>query len=490
MNYSFSSSLWLYLAGAWLLLLCSISDTHIRGGRFLVVSALAPSPKDPRRRRCFVLLGGTGKIGTAVASHLLLRAPDSQVVLVGRRNIDEAVNQVLSSSLHCQHEQGASVQGVQVDDVWNAENDATLQGLFAKADCVIHTAGPFLDQTPSTLKLAMQYKVPVYVDVSDPLAFLERSLLQNTTAAAAGTTALLAAGAFPGMSNVLAMEAAASLAPERVQNCHFCYYTAGLGGSGALNLYITNLGFGEPMVQYDNGELRFFTALSGRLLGTVDFKLPSGTRTDPTTGAFGLDDMARRVGTKQVFSWPFPEAATLPVELRARGSSLACMGTAPDIWNDMLGLLVNLIPRAWWRNQRFSQFLADFSQPLVWLSDKYLQLRDTDDHLGETHAMRVDVTRRNGSGVSILQGHASFRQCVAQSCAEFALDCLEHPSPGVFMPEHRYRNAVDRARIIGKLTQTPGTFCYSGPVELDRVRPPTRVDLALEQAQLEELAGV
>jgi len=220
-------------------------------------------------------------------------------------------------------------------------------------------------------------------------------------------------------------------------------------------------------------------------LGTVDFKLPK--EKDLSGRGFGMDDMERRVGTRQVFSWPFPEAATVPVELRARGSSSACMGTAPDLWNTMLGLLVTVIPRSWWRNKRFSQWLADFSQPLVWLSDKLLKLQDKDDNLGETHAMRVDVTRRDGSGVSIWQGHASFRQCVAQSCAEFALDCLEHSVPGVWLPEQRYRNPVDRQRILHKLTQTPGTFCYSGPVDLDKIRPPSQVDEVIHQAVLEEM---
>lgn len=480
----------------------------------------------------FVLLGGTGKIGTAVASHLLLRTRPSsknnskniEIILVGRRNTQKAVDELLTFHHQQQHrlgsnndndEEGAAtvtIRGIEVADIWSAtqsdkadnnhHDHQRLRQVFESADCVIHTAGPFLDRAPSPLQLAVECRVPVYVDVSDPLPFLETSILQHnqTAATTSKTTAILAAGAFPGMSNVLAMEAAAQLLLRRpgarVQNCHFCYYTAGLGGSGALNLYITNLGFGESMVQYDRGELRFFMALSGLLLGTVDFKLPPGTKLPSAAGApaaattlcnvFGLEDMERRIGTKQVFSWPFPEAATVPTELRARGSSVACMGTAPDLWNSMLGLLVNLIPRLWWRNKRFSKFLADFSEPLVWLSDRCLAWQDKDDKLGETHAMRVDVTRRDGSGVSILQGHASFRQCVAQSCAEFALDALEHASPGVWLPEQRYRDATARQRILSKLTSTPGTFCYTGPVELDEVKPPSRINEALEQAERDE----
>lgn len=60
----------------------------------------------------------------------------------------------------------------------------------------------------------------------------------------------------------------------------------------------------------------------------------------------------------------------------------------------MLGLMVELIPRPWWRNRAFSNGLAQFSRPLVALTDKFV---------GETHAMRIDVTNDDGSCVSVVQ---------------------------------------------------------------------------------------
>ena len=350
----------------------------------------------------FVLLGGTGKIGTAVACHLLLRAPrDSEIILVGRRQKmgDHAIEQVWKEYRQIAHvntemdkSSSGRVQFALVKDVWDT-NDPTLRQLVEKnCDCLIHTAGPFLDRDPSPLKLAIEYKCPVYVDISDPVPFLEKSLLQNDRAVDSGTTALLAAGAFPGMSNVLAMEASSGLNTRRIRDVRFSYFTAGLGGSGPLNLYITNLGFGESMVQFDNGQLRFYTDLSGRLLGQVDFFLP---RQQPD--GFGNDNARTRIGTRQVFAWPFPEAATVPTELKAQGNSFACLGTAPELWNIMLGILVGVVPRAWWRNKGFSKFMADFSEPLVWLSDQVLKWTDV-NKVGETHAMRIDVTAVDESG--------------------------------------------------------------------------------------------
>lgn len=434
----------------------------------------------------FVLLGGAGRIGTAVASHLLLQEPSSRIVLVGRNAASgaQAIKEVLQESNN--DVDADQVTFVQIDNVWEP-TDARLESVLKTADCVIHTAGPYADRKPTPLYMAVQAGCRVYVDVSDPLPYLETAALYSDKAAAAGTTALLSAGAFPGMSNVMAMEAASQLpAGSKAQDVRFQYFTAGLGGSGPLNLLITNIGFGEPMAQFDAGELRFFSALSGLLLGQVDFFIDQ-----LNVPGFGNEAVRERVGTRLLFSWPFPEAATVATKLRARGNSLAGMSTAPAIWNDMLGLLVKLVPRPWWRNMKFSQFLADFSEPLVKATDWWLQVSDKAGGSGETHAMRVDVTSRDGPrdgpSISIVQAHNSFRRCVAQSCAEFALDCLRHPSPGVCLPEARYADDAARARVIGKLTSTPGTFCYTGPVVVESSSPPTNLVNALQEAKEAEV---
>ena len=123
------------------------------------------------------------------------------------------------------------------------------------------------------------------------------------------------------------------------------------------------------------------------------------------------------------------------------------------------------------------------------LTDAILQAT-TPDKVGETHAMRIDATSVDHEMVSIVQAHESFRQCVGQSCAEFALDVLEHPNPGVYLPEQRYRQHTDRERIIEKLTTTPGTFAYTGPVRVSSGEPlpvyPTDVIEVVEKAKEEE----
>ena len=421
-----------------------------------------------------------------MASHLLLRAPTCQIILVGRDTNRgyNAVQEVRDEHPNINSSNRVSFQKCD----WR--NDNELRALIADSStlCLIHTAGPFLDEKPTPLQAAIELGCQAYVDVSDPLDYLEESQLMNDDAKDSNCSALLAAGAFPGMSNVLGMEAAAKCIEicdkddASIQDVRFNYFTAGLGGSGDVNLYITNLGFGEPMAQYENGSLRMFQALSGLLLGKVSFFLSDKEWSQKSSSiGFGNDEAKARIGEQTVFAWPFPEAATVPNELGIRGESHAAMGTAPAIWNDMLGLLVDIVPRRLWKSKRFSQFLADFSQPLVKATDFLLKLTSP-DKVGETHGMRIDVTSTDGNAVSIVQAHESFRRCVGQSTAEFALDLFEHPCPGVQLTEQRYIDDASRDRIIQKLTSTPGTFTYSGPVVVDKASPPTELGKALAKA--------
>ncbi len=131
----------------------------------------------------------------------------------------------------------------------------------------------------------------------------------------------------------------------------------------------------------------------------------------------------------------------------------------------MLGLLVDIVPRSWWRNEQFSQFMADFSQPLVKVTDKWLQL-SSPDGVGETHAMRIDVTAEDKNKdvfvSTIVQGHESFRQCVGQSCAEFCIDLLQEQSKersgGVSLVEERYRDRQRDQEATTRLDTQPTNY--------------------------------
>jgi hypothetical protein len=107
-----------------------------------------------------------------------------------------------------------------------------------------------------------------------------------------------------------------------------------------------------------------------------------------------------------VWAWPFPEVCTAAEAVGTTGSSDCKMGTAPHVWNVLLGGMAQVIPRAWWRNEAFSRFLADFSEPLVHFADRFV---------GETHGMRVDVRDTLGNSASAVQVRGQ-RGCHKKDC--------------------------------------------------------------------------
>jgi saccharopine dehydrogenase-like NADP-dependent oxidoreductase len=76
------------------------------------------------------------------------------------------------------------------------------------------------------MQACIEQSIPVYVDLSDPLDFIEAALAKSGKAEAAGTAAVISAGAFPGLSNVLAVELAKQI-PAPVADVKFSYFTAG-----------------------------------------------------------------------------------------------------------------------------------------------------------------------------------------------------------------------------------------------------------------------
>jgi saccharopine dehydrogenase-like NADP-dependent oxidoreductase len=157
-----------------------------------------------------VVLGGTGRIGTAVAEHLIARAAPVVIQLAGRDRTkgDAALAEVRRQRI------GRFSQSrfdyLQLD--WRDETAlaAALEGVLA----VVHTAGPYAGETPAVLRAAIAASVPVYVDLSDPVPYLREAKALTAAAEAQGTLALCAGGAFPGLSNVLAMECAGRLGSQ------------------------------------------------------------------------------------------------------------------------------------------------------------------------------------------------------------------------------------------------------------------------------------
>lgn len=406
-----------------------------------------------------VIIGGTGRIGTAVASHLASaagRGSAFDIALAGRDSArGAAAAQEVSGEIRGS---GSAVRYVALD--WR--DKSALDAGLAGAAAVVHTAGPYAGETPEVLEAAIRARVPVYVDLSDPVEYLDAAAALDAEARAAGTLALCAAGAFPGLSNVLAMECAGRLGDRRIRDVDFNYFTAGLGGSGDVNLYITNDGFGEPVPVYRGG------------VYSPQLDAGSGAR----RVRFCLDEESPSYalvgGEKTVWNWPFPEGCTVARRLAISGDSSVGMGTAPELWNGIMGLMVEVVPRSWWKSKAWSMGLARFSKPLVALTDLFV---------GETHAMRVECTAEDGSRCVAVQSHRSFRRVVGQSCAEFLARLLaargllsgaeaeasaaeDLPAAGVYLPEALFEPEAVRRPMLERLLRVDGTIDYQFDLDL------------------------
>ena len=101
-------------------------------------------------------------------------------------------------------------------------------------DAVVHVAGPFVGKNKlEPLKAAIASETPVYVDVSDPLEYIDGETIGRTK-----NVCLIMCWRLPGFSNVLAVEAAHVLG-EPVKDLNFSYFaqtrTAPRGGQFGHN---------------------------------------------------------------------------------------------------------------------------------------------------------------------------------------------------------------------------------------------------------------
>ena len=120
------------------------------------------------------------------------------------------------------------------------------------------------------------------------------------------------------------------------------------------------------------------------------------------------------------------------------------MGTAPAIWNTVLRLMVDVVPRKWWSSRRFSEGLARFLGRAVSSGSPML--------VGESHAMRVDVSSATSAAtVAAVQRHDSFRTVRRPELRRVLPRDAGPATPGIALPEELYADAASRERILARL---------------------------------------
>lgn len=165
-------------------------------------------------------LGGAGAMGRAALMSVADRPPWSHLTIADR---DEMGARDVAAAL-------PAATGRRVD----ATDSEELRELLAEHDVVVSTIGPYYRFGDSVLALAIEAGTH-YIDICDDWQPTQTMLGRNADAVAADVTAVIGAGASPGMSNLLAVVAAQQL--DDVRKLFTGWGTAGLGltpeGGGA-----------------------------------------------------------------------------------------------------------------------------------------------------------------------------------------------------------------------------------------------------------------
>lgn len=273
-----------------------------------------------------LVIGGAGRIGQSVVADLIERS-DVWVTITSRTL---ATGQRVAATL------GSSVRAIQLDLANLKELDAAMtegwSSTIASQDLVIHCAGPFHDRDARVLKSCIQHQVN-YLDVSDHPSFTEKALKFKDQATAAGVTAIINTGIFPGISNSMVRQDVEAL--DQADTIHLSYVVAGTGGAGVTIMRTTFLGLIDPFLGWLDGQWQPIQPYSDREI--VRFPPPYG-----------------RVN---VFWFDVPERLTLPQSFPVR-SVITKFGSVPEIYNGITWALAHWMPKSWLQRRQMIEFLS------------------------------------------------------------------------------------------------------------------------------------
>jgi saccharopine dehydrogenase-like NADP-dependent oxidoreductase len=289
------------------------------------------------------ILGGCGRIGSSVALDLLQHT-QARVTITGRAN-DAKIPKILQPF------------GDRVEYVAVALDDTqSLLGAISSADLVVHCAGPFRQQAPLVLQACIDRRVD-YVDVSDDRLFTLAALAANAAAQAAGITAVVNTGVFPGISNSMARQAVEQL--DIATDIEISYVVAGSGGAGITVMRTTFLNIQHSFDAWIDGRWQQVRPYTRREI--VEFPAPFG-----------------RAG---VYWFDMPESLTLTQTFPV-STVTTKFGSTPDFYNHLTWLTAHVFPKLLMRQPQFIEGLARLSHRMTDFTDRFS---------GTGVAMRVDV---------------------------------------------------------------------------------------------------
>ena len=276
-----------------------------------------------------LILGGRGRIGCQVAADLVQHT-QAEVVITGRNQSSRKLPEL-----------GDRVSFLALDlAAWES-----VQVAIAQSNLVIHCAGPFHYRDASVLRSCIEQGVN-YLDVSDHPSFTRKAIALRAEAEAAGVTAIVNTGIFPGISNSMVRRDIEQL--DRAETVHLSYCVAGSGGAGLTVMRTTFLGLQRPFEAWLDGEWKPIKPYSDREM--VEFPPPFGR-----TGVYWFD---------------MPETFTLPSTFPVK-SVVTKFGTVPDFYNYLTWWVAHTWPPQLLQQSLVIEFLSRVSHIMTDVTDRY-----------------------------------------------------------------------------------------------------------------------
>ncbi|MCP6762722.1 MAG: saccharopine dehydrogenase NADP-binding domain-containing protein [Fischerella sp. CENA71] len=334
-----------------------------------------------------LILGGRGRIGGSVAQDLLTHT-QAEIIITGRTP--------------AQMQDNISLQYMVLD---LAEVEKLRQAI-ASVNVVVHCAGPFHFRDANVLKICIEQGVN-YVDVSDHRSFTSKALQYHEEAIAAGVTAIVNTGIFPGISNSMVRHNVEQFdVPEKI---HLSYLVSGSGGAGITVMRTTFLGLQHPFEAWIDGKWQTVKPYSER--ETVDFPSPYGR-----SGVYWFD---------------MPETFTLPHAFPAVKTVITKFGSVPDFYNYLTWIAAHIFPKSWIKNPNGVEFLSHVSHTMTDFTDQFT---------GIGVAVRSEVTGQKNGQQAVYQSNLTYGNtatsagCGTGSIVQFLLEG-KLKKPGVWPVE-------------------------------------------------------
>ncbi|EDX87781.1 saccharopine dehydrogenase [Synechococcus sp. PCC 7335] len=296
-----------------------------------------------------LVIGGGGRIGRSVAADIAKYA-GAQVTLTGRRLTPTFT--LLDSQTYC---------SLSLDD------EAAIEAVIAQHDLIVHCAGPFRSRNHHILTSCINQSKP-YLDVADSPDYVNQALTYGEEAQAAGVTAIISTGVFPGISGSMVRQGIEQL--DTAEKVHLSYLVAGSGGAGLTVMRTTFIELQTPFMSKVNGRWQAIAPYSQREVLTFPRYGKGGVYWFNTVEALTIADT-------------FPELKTIVTKF----------GSVPDYYNRLTWLMARL-PSGILKNKTVIEALSKIS---------YQMTQVTDSRTGVGIAMRVEIEgKKDGEPLTYL----------------------------------------------------------------------------------------